>query len=434
MRILLLASFSNSEMRDYLHFKGNNRMFQTMLRLFRIPERVGEARDYASWIPNIISEIERSKEIELHVAGPQARLKKHIEEFELRGVNYHFFRADYSSFIRKVNNYRVWKFFQNSCHTTRSLLRKIRPDLVVLSGAENPVTSVCILAARAYPCLCLCQTVYNNPAREEYLVPKRLTQDLEKDIFAKLSYFGVYSSLHYNLLRKFNPGATIFKYGYPSKGVIRQPDLSIKKEYDFVNFALIHGARKGTTDSIQALAIVKEFYPDVRLNIVGGCDPSAKARFDRMIQELGLEKNVFFTPLFEKKTDLFAHIQKSRFAVLPCKLDHTSATMSQAMQLGLPIVVYRTTGTPYFNRDGLSALIAEKDNVQDLAKHMISLIDNPDLADTLKINARLYQEKKAMIAKDNGPQLLSIFRAVYANAICGKPIPTGLLFDVERDD
>ena len=62
------------------------------------------------------------------------------------------------------------------------------------------------------------------------------------------------------------------------------------------------------------------------------------------------------------------HIQKSRFAVLPCKLDHTSGTMAQAMQLGLPIVVYKTTGTPTFNRERECALIAEKENVEGLAE------------------------------------------------------------------
>ena len=201
-----------------------------------------------------------------------------------------------------------------------------------------------------------------------------------------------------------------------------------------MNFALMHGSRKGTTDSIQALAIVKQKFPNVTLNVVGGCDESGRAMLGSMVKELGLEENVTFTPFFEKKRDLLLHVQKSRFAVLPCKLDHTSGTMNQSMQLGLPLVVYRTTGTPTFNREKDCVLIAEKGNVEELAQHMLTLIEHPEKAELLAKNAREYQEKKTEYNKGNGERLIANFKAIIEKYHYGTPIPQNQLFNPETDD
>lgn len=433
MKIVLIAGFSNPEIRGHLELTKDSWWYKWLIRLFRLPTRVGEFRDFAPWVPNIIGEIEKQDDMQLHVVCPHIRLKKSVETFKMRGVTYHFFRSEWTSLLRKLHNYRIWKHLQRTTHYVNEVVNLVQPDLIVLSGAENPLISVGILATDKYPRLCLCQTIYNNPERSQYSTPDKLNQDTEKDIFRQLKFFGVYSSMHYTLLKEFRPDATIFRFGYPSKGTLLEPS-EIKKEFDFVNFALMHGSRKGTPDSIQALAIVKQKYPNVMLNIVGGCDPKGMERLKALVSELGLEQNVVYTPFFEKRSDLLLHVQKSRFAVLPCKLDHTAGTMSQAMQMELPMVVYRTTGTPSFNRDRECALIAEKGNVEELAQYMLLLMDNPQKGEMLRENARLFQEKKMEVARENGERLMEIFRAVIAKEQQDKEIPQELLFNPERDD
>lgn len=433
MKIVLIAGFSNVEIRDHLVFKKDHKWYHWLIRAFGLPARVGEFSDYAPWVPCIISEIEKQKDLELHVVGPQIRLKESLETFQLRGVTYHFYRSEWTSLMRKLNHYKLWKRLQRSTTYVKQVLEKVHPDLIVLSGAENPATSIGVLASHKYPRLCLCQTIYNNPERNHYGIPNRLIQEMEKDIFSQLQYFGVYSKMHYDLLRDFRPDATIFKFGYPTKGVLLEPTEQ-KKDYDFVNFALMHGSRKGTTDSIEALYIVRKKYPNVTLNIVGGCDPAGLKQLKALVAELGLEQNVVFTPFFEKKSDLLLHIQRSRFAVLPCKLDHTAGTMAQAMQLGLPLVVYKTTGTPTFNRKKECALIAEKGNVEELARHMLTLMDNPEKAESLKSNAREFQEQRMAEAHKNGERLMQTIRSIADYERNKTPIAKELLFNPERDD
>lgn len=432
MKVLLVAGFLDEEVRNQGIFR-NNTILPFLVRLFGLPRRVGELLDHAPWIRSTISFFENKEEIELHVAGPQIRLKRRLVEYSVRGVHYHFYRSEWSSFLRMFKWYWGWKRLQISGFYLKTIVKHIKPDIIVLSGTENPVVSVSVLSINQYPCYCLCQTIYNNPERALYAKPKRINQRTELDLFDNLRYFGVYSSLHYRLLKEKALHTTIFKFNFPLQPKCLSP-IRVDKQYDFVNFALMHGPRKGTTDSIQALAYVKKHFPNVTLNIVGGCDNEVKKSLMEIIQKLNLINNVFFTSFFENNNELFLHIQKSRFAVLPCKLDHMSATMAQAMQLGLPLVVYKTTGTPTFNREKECVLIAEKGNVEELAQHMLTLLEQPKKAAQLAKNAREYQEMKAEYNKGNGDRLIANFKAIIENYHYGTPIPQNQLFNPETDD
>ena len=108
--------------------------------------------------------------------------------------------------------------------------------------------------------------------------------------------------------------------------------------------------------------------------------------------------------------------------------------MNQAMQLELPLVVYKTTGTPTFNRKKECVLIAEKGNVEELAQHMLTLMENPEKAEILKRNAREFQEKKVENSKKNGERLMANFRAIIGNYKNGTPIPREQLFNPDIDD
>lgn len=433
MKIVLIAGFSNAEVRSHMTFLKDRKLYHALVRMLGLPPRVLEFGDNAPWIPSLIKFFERQEGINLHVVGPHIRLKKSIESFILRGVSYHFFKTEWSELTRLVGNYKLWKRLQLSGHYSRRILDTIQPDLVILSGAENPATSVSILSALKYPCVCLCQTVYNNPDRAKYLVPNKVIQECEKDVFCNLRFFGVISKMHFDLLKQINPDAVAFKYGFSSNKPMLEPS-DIAKEYDFVNFALSLDLRKGAHDSVRALAIVKQKHPHVTLNLVGGCDKVYKDELIKIIEENGLKENVIFTPFFEKRSDLLMHIQKSRFAVLPCKLDNTSGTMSQSMQLGLPIVVYKTQGTPSFNKEMECALIAELCDVEDLAQKMMILLEDPERAESLRKNARDFQVQKRKKAEEYGETMINVFNAIEAYYKEGIEIPHELLFNPDTDD
>lgn len=434
MKILLIAGFSDSEVREHLSFRKESKLFHKLIKLFHLPARVGNFSDHASWVRSMIMYFEKRNDIELHVAGPHIRLKKSIEDFELHGVKYHFFRSEFSAFARLVKNYKLWKCIQRSGYFTQKILKQVNPDLVILSGAENPVTSVSILYAKQYPRLCLCQTVYNDPDMHRFSAGDPLKIAVEQAIFSEVKCIGVYCKKHYDLVKQqIANDQFVFKYNYPPRGKLLEP-TEITKKYDFVNFAATHGKSKGSYDSIRALALVKKKYPEVTLNIVGGCSEKVKKELLELTYELGLESNVIFTPFFEDRNDLLLHIQQSRFAVLPSKVDNTSGTMSQAMSLGIPIVVYKTSGTPAFNKEKECALIADMDDIKGLAYHMMTLIENLEKAEMLKKNGRWYKENQMETNRKNWERMVNSFQPIIDNYKNGSPILTEGLFNPYTDE
>ena len=432
MKFLLIAGFSNEEIRSHLDLKEKSRWVNWALKMLKLPSRSVEFRDHAQWVVDIINDFEKRNDIELHVLGPHIRLKRRIEEFQLRGVKYHFYQSEWTKFIRIVGNYKVWERLQNSSGLAKELADKIKPDLVILSGAENPTTSYSIMELGEYPRICLCQTILNDISVK--VVNKRdvLKWNIEKEILQELNHVGVYCKKHYDLLRQLGYNGNIYKFNYP----IENKEVVPQKEqlFDFVNFALNHSSAKGTQDSIRALAIVKQKYPLITLNIVGGVSDQLRQELKILIKNLDLEKNVIFTPFFERIDDLMNHIVKSRFAILPCKLDYISGTMGQSMSSGLPIVVYKTTGTPTLNKDKECALIADIDDVEGLAKHMITLLSNPLKAEELKNNGLWFMINYGKKSNDNWERMVKSMKAIVDYSNSGIPIPPDCFFNEKYDD
>ena len=373
-------------------------------------------------------------DIDLHVISAHSGLKKRVVSYEDQGVHYNFVKCDVANMLKRViPNAKLWQKMNPMVKDVHRLMGQIKPDIVLLMGLENAYYSGTVLGLKGYPVYGLCQTVYNNPERGMYGEVDSKNAATEMRIINEHRYFGVYSKKHYDLLRELVPEVSIFKFGFPSKGVLLEP-TPCEKKYDFVNFALGMSAQKGFTDAIEATAIVKKSFPNVTLNLVGGGSVEQKAELQKMADDLGVHDNVVFTPFFEKQSDLFLHIQKSRFALLPCKMDNVSGTMMQAMQLGLPMVVYKTTGTPGFNREKECALIAENCNVEDLAAKMLVLMEHPEKAEMLAKNAREFQGKRAEYNRGNGDRLVANIRAIIDNYLNGTSIPQEQLFDPNKNE
>lgn len=76
------------------------------------------------------------------------------------------------------------------------------------------------------------------------------------------------------------------------------------------------------------------------------CTADYKSLLNEKINKLGVDDNIVFHEYFPKQSDMHEHIQKAKYALLPVKLDSIPGTISEAMMLDLPVVSYRTYGTP----------------------------------------------------------------------------------------
>ena len=307
IRVAMICHFSNSEVRSHLPL-DNRKLYGFARKVLRMPQKKMTYGDIAPWDTSSIQFFRDQENIELYVISAHSGLKKDVVSFFDKKVTYYFLNCDVATLLKRIiPNDGLWRRMNPMVGRVRRIVNQVKPDIVVLF---------------------LCQTIYNNPEREKYDFVDSKNASTEREIFKKEKYFGVYSKKHFDLLRNLVPDAFVFKFGFPTKGILLEP-VSCQKKYDFVNFAMGMSEKKGYTDAIKATAIVKKKHPKVKLNLVGSWDDTIKKTLDDLVAKYQLQQNVEFTPFFPKQNDMFLHIQQSRFALLPCKMDHISGTMLQ---------------------------------------------------------------------------------------------------------
>jgi len=429
MKIMIVSPYTTGSLRGHLKLKEYGPLLKAFINKRGLSQRV-EVRDVAPWVGQLIEELEKQPKVELYSVSPQIKMCKAVESFQLGKTTYYFYSSDYSSALRMVCNYCVWRKWQNCGRRVRRIAAKIKPDLVIVYGTENPVVSTAVMSLiHQFPVLCVIQTIYNNPAREKYNLPNRLIQELERDVIAHAHFLGTEDRPYYDLIMGMNPRAVVVEYPYPRTPFPALPEQ--EKIFDFVNYAFSMDARKGDEDSLRALAIVKHHYPNVTLNIAGALSEERRAYLNEIVDELGLSENVSFTPMFERKEDMLLHVMQARFAVLPVKLDMISTTTREAMYYRLPVVTSITPATPALNRDKPCVLLAEKGNIAMLGQKMLELMEDESFSRMLAQNAYEYLEAEM----DNKPKveiLMGVFNAIIAHQREGAEVPRDLLFDIAK--
>lgn len=426
IKVLLVCHFSNANVREHLPL-DDRKWYNRIRHVLGMPEKKGGYADLASWDTNLIDILSKREDVELHVISAHSGLKRSAVHFHIGNVDYCFLRCEVATGLKRViSSPAVWNFLNPMRFAVHKIAYRVQPDVIALIGAENAYISGTVLGLeKKYPVIVKAQTIYNNPERSKFGVVDLKNAYVEKMIFDKIKYFSVTTKMHNAIFRQFNKTAYNLKWRFGTT----YPDVrKVAKEFDFVNFAMAMIDKKGFHDAVKALAIVRMKYPNASLNLVGGGTREEVQAVKDLISQYGLENQVTLTPLFEKQADMFQHIQKARFALLPCKMDYVSSTVRQAMHYGLPVICYSTEGTVTLNNGMDRVLIAENGDVEDLAAKMTMFMDHPEVAAVLAKAAKEDVDCKndnVMIAEE----IVSALKAVVANFKNGTLIPEALLYD-----
>ena len=430
LKVIWICHFSNKEVREKLPL--SKMRFKNTIKSLLGKQITHGYSDFSPWITNLIKKFEKFDDIELHVISPFSGLTHFTHEFELNGIFYHFYQPDLPILHVTLPDKFNWggkpKYLRNR-YFVKKFLRKINPDIVNLIGTENPYYSITSLDIKDFPVYVSAQTVYTNPDRKKYSDScHQLNWDIELMIHKKEKYYGCTGRMHRDLILNNNPGAIIFKMFFP----IQRPSQvkAVPKIFDFVFFAGLD-KKKGIEDVIDALAIVKKDKKNVNLNVVGRCSDVYKEFLLRKINELNLKENIAFNDYFPIHADMHQHIVQSHFAVLPVKLDIIPGSVIEAILLDLPVVTYKTTGTPYLNKNGEAVLIANIGDIEMLARQMLKLLNSQSLSQKLREKAKAFVEKELDNAT-SAKRLVDNYRAVIEHYHNDTPIPEELLFNTNE--
>ena len=424
IRIALVCTFSNAKVREHLPL-GANLIYGLARKILHLPAKKAVCGDMAGWVTYMIENLRKRNDIVLFVICSHSGMTRRTVSFELEGVHYYFLKCEYATSLKYIiKSPSLWHRLNPMRPLVRRIIKRVKPDLIALIGAENPHISGTVLGIKGIPLIVKCQTIYNNPQRRKTGAFDEKNAYVEKLLFNGLRYVSVNTKMHERMFREVNKTAFNFTWEY---GNLMPEVKQVEKVYDFVIYAAGMSARKGYPDAIQALAIVKRHYHYVRLNVVGGGSEDYKKELEELAKKMGVSDNIVFTPFLEKQVDLFQHIQQARFALLPCKLDYIASTIRQAMHYELPVVCYKTEGTITLNEEKPCVLTADNSNVEDLATKMLMLLDDHSVAEVLRKNAKEYSS----IWNDDERitnQMVGVFNAVVNHYNNGITIPSELLY------
>lgn len=405
IKVVWICHFSNSEIREHLHFTSHYLL--NHLRKFLGRPQPGNS-DFAIWVTNGLREINKYDDIELHVILPYRGLKPHRQVFIIQQVHYYCYRPENDfllPFVKdKIFRFNNCKYPQNRRYI-KSIIQNIQPDVIHLIGAENPYYSIAALDfPKNIPSIVSLQTLISPPdflkKSPQYSNNYLYRVEIEQKVIQTCSFIGTTLSPFMDYISShIKPDAQYLPLVLPI-GVDVDMD-KYDKEYDFVYFA--QNIKKACDLAIEAFALVCRKFPNASLNVSGSYDSETKNQLDKRLRELGIHNNVFFTGSKATHQAVLTQIKKSRFALLPLKVDFVSSTIREAMACGLPVVSTITDGTPELNEERESLLLSPIGDIYGMAHNMLRLMTDDVFAETIRKNAfitvRERYSNEAFIAK-----------------------------------
>lgn len=408
-RVVLLCNVSNSGIRSRLHFRSRMSEWR----------RARASEDYGQWNSVAIRSISAWEDVSLTVIFPHYGLKENIQRFSIDGVDYICYRPDEDRLLQGPS-FR----YPRLRRLVKKEIARIKPDLVHIVGAENPYYSICGLDIPAgTPLLLSLQTLLSDPNfLRNYPMPERAYNfytRVERDLIRRADWVATRVEPFREIVRGFAPDTRFISMSLPV-GV--DVDLSpCPKEYDFVYFSA--NLNKAADLAVEAFAKAWKASPGITLNLSGACDQASLEQLYSSAQALGCPREaIIYTGPKDTHEEVIRQIRKSRFALLPLKVDLVSGTLREAMANGLPVVSTITKGTPRLNRARESVLLAPAGDTDALAGCMLRLLNPDGPAATLRENAA-----KTVDELYSNAHYMQVWRLAYSVLPYGEPLPEDLV-------
>ena len=141
--------------------------------------------------------------------------------------------------------------------------------------------------------------------------------------------------------------------------------------------------QKGQRHLVEAAPLVLARHPDVRFALVG--DGELRAELEEQVRVAGLEQRFLFTGA---RTDVPELLASFDVFVLPSYFEGLCYAVIEAQAAGVPVVATAVGGVGENVVPGETGVLCEPGNSHSLAEGILFLLDRPDVAAALAIEAR----------------------------------------------
>jgi glycosyltransferase involved in cell wall biosynthesis len=323
--------------------------------------------------------------------------------------DYEFSCIQVSSALKTIF-YSAFNF--DAYRVTKKVLNEYKPDIVLLDTMNQPTASVLFLL-RKYPTI---QFVHGPEIFTKALLPWYLAKENYKNESYNLTDLTIVGRIHYAYFaylcrpiyllgfRNVNAFVAHSRYTYECLQNEKFNPLYIPNGAKLMNKTkaqettipiVLYSGRlepyKGVDDLINAMTLVLKKIPNAVLKIAG--DGSQADVLKDLVNKLGLAKSVQFLGHLNS-AELSQVYTSFSVLVMPSTWPETFGKVGiEAMSTGRPVIACSVGGISDWLNNNTNGYLIEPHRPDLIAKNVIKVLTNSELAARLGANARLTAEK-----------------------------------------
>lgn len=387
-----------------------------------------------TWMFDISERLSTEKDVQLAVACVYG---KEFKKIEIDNVTYYMLPGTGKNMLFYTKRFeKLWK----------QINAEFQPDIVHLHGTEYSHGLAFLRACPDVTAVVTIQGIINrikdadfgelparvffwnrtlrewlhmNGALELHSIHKKNAK-YEREIFSRVKYVNGINAWDISICKMLNPNAKIFQIQYNLRDEIYQSNkwsvANIKRHTIFTNPGGI--PLKGLHQLFKAVALLKDKYPDIRVNVPGmGKDgkltvtDSYSKYLGKLIKKLGIENNVVFLGR-QTADEICTQILSANVTVIPSTMENVSTMLREAMYLGCPCIASFRGGMADFVSDKVDGFLYDYPEYAYLANRIDELFSNDELCQTFSQNA-IRKAEKAHDRTKNVQAYLDMYYEIY---------------------
>ena len=347
-----------------------------------------KVKEYAPWISVAIEIFRNEPSIELHIISPHRWIYKN-RSFDDDGVMFHFFNPGIPLVGRHWPSFfaidRWTNYYSNKKYVAR-IIRKIKPDLIHLWGAENAYYSSTVLQfENKYPTVIGIQGFIEDFTQKKHTPNQKKRLEVEKKILTNFTLFQVACYFMKKFVQKFNHQATFFYAIMPNK-IQENIKYNVIKEFDLVFYARIT-KEKGIEDLLEAISRLRRKNIVLNLLVIGQGNKHYINYLKELCNKWNINEQIHFKGFIRTQSELFKEAIKAKIYVLPTHNELLASSVRECMFLKIPVIVNDVGCISILNEKKQCVLLTKPHDINDLAGKIEHLIHDTNLYKKLRRNA-----------------------------------------------
>lgn len=346
---------------------------------------------------SLANELKSFNNVKLGIVWAYPGIKK-LERFVEENVDYFILPGRKPSIISRVYS------FQEQIRWFLKAIDDFQPDIIEIYGTEYFYGLVA--NQTSVPVVVVLQGIVNEYKKYFFgtLIPHEIIRypsiirayldycnrcPIEREVFRRNKIYNGRTLWDESILHEYS---TDFLYNQVEH-VLRSPFYNSHWEISKIQRNVIYCTSKlhpykGVDILLKALRIIKLEVPNVHLKLAGNLPNLKFGRYlHKLLNELDLDTNV--TLLGELNAEEVAQeLTRAHVYVLPSIIENSPQSLAEAQSVGTPCVASYTGGVPSYVEEGKTGLLFPRGDYAVLAKRVLEIFDDDDLAVNLSRQAR----------------------------------------------